>query len=443
MLNRHSYFPLWRFRGAVRRAERGRARASARATARPGGRPEGRPADGRRAHSLKTHEIAHLYERYAIPVYNRNGIAVARAFGSLVWDQEGRRYLDFFPGWGTNSLGHCHPRVVRAIRTQAERLIHVPNTFYHEPHARFAQALVESSIDGKVFFTNSGAEAVEAAIKLARKFGSPKRWEIITTENSFHGRTLGALAATGQSKYQKGFEPALPGFRHVPFNSIAAVKKALRPRTVAVMLEPIQGEGGIHIASPQYLRQLRRLCDEKNLLLIFDEISTGMGRTGTLFCFQQYRVIPDILLLGKGIAGGAPLGVLVAGRHISDTWEKSTHATTFGGNPLMTAAGLAALEAIRKEKLLSNVRKQGRYLLTKLEQQRRRNRIIRQVRGRGLMIGIELDRPGAPFVKAAAQKGLLINCTQEKILRLYPAFTVTKRQCDQALKILEKALAAK
>ncbi len=395
---------------------------------------------------MNTHQIAKAYERYAIPVYNRNGIAVARASGSWVWDQEGKRYLDLFPGWGVNALGHCHPHVVKAIQTQAKRLIHVPNTFYHEPHARLAQELIKNSFDGKVFFTNSGAEAVEAAIKLARKFGKtrrqtgPKRWEIITMEGSFHGRTLGALAATGQSKYQKGFEPILPGFRHVPFNSIKAVKRALRPQTAAVMLELIQGEGGIYVASPDYVRQLRKLCDERDLLLIFDEISTGMGRTGSLFCFQQYRVTPDIMLLGKGIAGGAPLGVLVAGRHISDTWEKSSHATTFGGNPLITAAGVAALETIRKENLLANVHRQGQYLLKKLEQIKKRIPGIRQVRGRGLMIGIELDHPGAGVVKAAMRRRLLINCTQERILRMYPAFTVTRQEIDRALRIFEKAL---
>ena len=390
---------------------------------------------------MKTAQIAKLYEQYAIPVYNRNGIAVARAHGSWLWDQEGKRYLDFFPGWGVNALGHCHPHVVKTVQAQAKRLLHVPNTFYHEPHARLAQALVKRSIQGKVFFTNSGAEAVEAAIKLARKYGHPGRFEIITMEDSFHGRTLGALAATGQPKYKRGFEPTLPGFHHVPLNSIAAVKKVLKPQTVAILLEPIQGEGGIYIASPEYVRQLRRLCDERKLLLIFDEISTGMGRTGTLFCFQQYRVKPDVLLLGKGVAGGLPLGVLIAGRHISDVWEKSTHATTFGGNPLVTAAGLAALEAIEKEKLLVNVRKQGAYLLKKLGEIQRKHPMVRQIRGRGLMIGIELDRPGGPVVKAALERRLLINCTQEKILRMYPAFTVTRQEIDQALGILEEALA--
>lgn len=386
--------------------------------------------------------IAQMYERYLIPVYNRNGIAVARASGSWVWDLEGRRYLDFFPGWGVNSLGHCHPQVVRTLQAQAKRLLHVPNTFYHEPQARLAEALVKRSFDGKAFFVNSGAEAVEAAIKLARKFGNPNRWEIITTEGSFHGRTMGALAATAQSKYRKGFEPMLPGFRHVPFNRIEEVKKAIGPHTVAVMLEPIQGEGGIHVASLDYIRKLRDLCDRRKLLLIFDEVSTGMGRTGSLFCFQQYQVVPDILLLGKGVAGGVPLGILIAGRSIADTWEKSSHATTFGGNPLVTACALTTLQVIEKEKLLQNVRRQGSLLLKKLGALKKKFPFIREIRGRGLMIGIELDRPGGPIVAAAARRGLLMNCTQERVLRIYPAFTVTGAQVDRALKILEEALHA-
>ena len=391
---------------------------------------------------MNTKQIAALYDRFCIPVYNRNGIAVARASGSWLWNQEGQRYLDLFPGWGVNALGHCHPRVMKMIQQQAKKLMHVPNTFYHEPQARLAEGLVKAGMDGKAFFTNSGSEAVEAAIKLVRTYGHPKRREIITMQGSFHGRTMGALAATGQTKYQQGFEPMLTGFRHVPFNDIAAVRKALRPQTAAVMLELVQGEGGIHVADPAYVRQLRQLCDRKKILLIFDEISSGMGRTGTLYCFQQYRVRPDILLLGKGIAGGPPMGVLIAGRHISDIWEKAAHATTFGGNPLVTAEGLAALEASQKENLLANVRKQGRYLMQQLERLRSRHPMIRQVRGMGLMIGVELDRPGAPVVKAALERGLLVNCTQQRVLRMYPAFTIQRKEMDRALDLLDQALSA-
>lgn len=389
---------------------------------------------------MNTKQIANLYDRYVIPVYNRLGIAAARGSGSWLWDQEGKRYLDFFPGWGVNALGHCHPAVAKAVSVQVKRLIHVANTYYHEPQARLAEGLIQSSFDGKAFFTNSGAEAVEAAIKLVRKYGNPTRWEIITMDGSFHGRTLGAMAATEQRKYKKGFEPIPEGFRYVPFNQIRAVEEAIRPQTIAVMLELIQGEGGIHIASPGYVRALRKLCDERNLILIFDEISTGMGRTGTLFAYEQYRVVPDVMLLAKPAAGGLPMGALIASRKISDVWEKATHATTFGGNPLVMAAGLATLQILRKGKILANVRVQGRTLLSRLNGLKKRFPMIQEVRGRGFMIGLELDRPGKDLVQAAARRGLLINCTQERVLRLYPALTVSRKEIDLALQILEESL---
>ncbi|MBI3332579.1 MAG: aspartate aminotransferase family protein [Candidatus Omnitrophica bacterium] len=388
---------------------------------------------------MTTRQIAALYQRYAIPVYNRLGIAAARGSGSWIWDQEGRRYLDMFPGWGTNALGHCHPKVVKAVQAQVKRLIHVPNTFYHEPQARLAEALVKSSFAGKAFFSNSGAESVEAAIKLARRYGHPDRWEIITMEGSFHGRTLAAMAATGQPKHKKWFEPIPPGFRHVPFNDAGALRSALRPETVAVMVELIQGEGGVHVADQEYVRSLRRICDQRKLLLIFDEISTGMGRTGTLFAFQQYRVLPDILLLAKPAAGGLPIGILIADKRISDLWEKASHATTFGGNPLVTAAGLATLQVIRGQRLAERARRQGRLFTRMLTALKKRHPMIREVRGKGLMIGIELDRPGAPVVQAALKKGLLLNCTQEKVLRMYPALTVSRRELDLALKLLDES----
>ena len=389
---------------------------------------------------MKTKQIATLYEKYAIPVYNRLGIAAARARGSWLWDQEGRRYLDLFPGWGANALGHCHPAIARAVRNQAQRLIHVPNTFYHEPQARLAEALVKSSFPSKAFFTSSGAEAVEAAIKLARKYGNPNRWEILTMEGSFHGRTLGAMAATGQTRHQRGFEPIPAGFRHIPFNDLQAVKNALRPETVAIMLELVQGEGGIHVASREYVQGLRKICDEQKLLLIFDEISTGMGRTGTLYCFQQYRVIPDMMLLAKPMGGGLPIGALLAGLQFSDLWEKASHATTFGGNPLVTAAGLATLQTLRKERLIQNARNQSKALRKKLEELRKRHPTIREIRGLGLMLGIQLDRPGAAVVRAAAKRGLLMNCTQERILRMYPALTITRKEIELGVKILDEAL---
>lgn len=391
---------------------------------------------------MRTKQIAKLYDRYVIPVYNRLGIAAARAHGSWITDAEGRRYLDLFPGWGTNALGHCHPAVVRAAREQAGRLIHVPNTFYHEPQARLSKLLVKSSFPSKCFYSNSGAESVEAAIKLARRFGHPGRHEIITLEGSFHGRTMGALAATGQQKHKQWFEPMLPGFRHVPFNDAEAVERAIGPQTVAVMLELVQGEGGIHVASKEYVRRLRQICDERDLLLIFDEISSGMGRTGTLFCFQQYGVRPDILLLAKPAAGGLPIGILLAGPRCSDLWEKASHATTFGGNPLVTAAALATLETVRKKGVLANARSLASYLRKKLAGLKERHLTVLEVRGLGLMMGIELDRPGAPVVQEALKRGLLINCTQERVLRIYPALTITRKELDRGLALLDEALRA-
>ncbi len=391
---------------------------------------------------MRTQQIARLYDRYAVPVYNRLGIAAARASGSWITDAEGKRYLDLFPGWGTNALGHCHPAVVKRVREQVGRLIHVPNTFYHEPQARLSELLVKSSFPGKCFYSNSGAESVEAAIKLARRFGHPGRHEIITMEGSFHGRTMGALAATGQQKHKKWFEPMLAGFRYAPFNDAGAVERAIGPQTVAVMLELVQGEGGIHVASREYVKRLREICNERNLLLIFDEISSGMGRTGTLFCFQQYGVRPDILLLAKPAAGGLPIGILVAGPSCSDIWEKASHATTFGGNPLVTAAALAALETARKKQVMANARRQAAYLRKRLERLRMSHPMVQEIRGLGLMLGIQLDRPGAPVVQEALKRGLLINCTQEKVLRLYPALTITRAELDRGLALLDDALGA-
>ncbi len=391
---------------------------------------------------MTTKKIAGLYDQYVIPVYNRLGIAVARGAGSFLWDLEGKRYLDLFPGWGTQALGHCHPHLVKAVREQAGKLIHVPNTFYHEPQARLSEALIKNSFPGKTFFSNSGAESVEAAIKLVRKFGHPTRWEMIATEGSFHGRTLGAMAVTGQVKHKQGLEPVPPGFRHVPFNHLDAVEMAIRPETVAVMIELVQGEGGIHVATKEYVQGLRQICNERKLLLIFDEISTGMGRTGTLFCFQQYGVTPDILLLAKPAAGGLPIGILIADLKISDIWEKASHATTFGGNPLVTAAGLATLEVIQKERLLQNVKKQSAELFKRLGQLQKKYSMIRDIRGLGLMIGIELDRPGRPIVQEAVKRGLLINCTQEKVLRMYPALNISSKELDAALDILERSFHA-
>lgn len=384
-------------------------------------------------------EVEKLYDQYVMPTYPRVGLTIARGRGSWLWDADGRRYLDCFPGWGVSALGHCPPGVVRAVREQVRTLIHVPNSYYAAPQARLAKALVEATFDGKVFFSNSGAEAVEGAIKLARKWGHPQRWEIITMRQSFHGRTLGALAATGQLKYQHGFQPLPPGFKAVPFNDLEAVVKAVTPHTVAILLEPIQGEGGIHVATPAFLKGLRQLCDRKKLLLIFDEIQTGFGRTGTLFAFQQDGVIPDVLLMAKAIAGGLPMGAIIARRAIADTLTPGTHAATFGGSPLVCAAALAVLGALTPARL-AKVRQRGQQVRAQLEELRRKHPIITEIRGRGLMLGLELARPGAPIVEACRRGGLLINCTQETTLRLMPALTITAADLTKAITILDGVL---
>ena len=385
--------------------------------------------------------IIDLYETYVIPTYAKTPLVLARGKGTKVWDEKGKEYLDFFPGWAVSGIGHCHPRVVEAIRKQAAKLIHVSNNYYHEGQGVLAKKIIQHSFAGKVFFCNSGAEANEAAIKLARKFGNPKRNEVITFEGSFHGRTLATVTATGQKKHQKGFDPLPAGFVHVPFNDLAALEKAISPKTVAIMLEPIYGEGGIRVADKKYLLALRRMCTEKNILLIFDEVQTGMGRTGTMFCYENFGIEPDMLTLAKSLGGGFPIGALVAKKEIADTLGAGSHGTTFGGSPLACAAGLATFEAIEKEKLLKNAALMGAYLLKKLHELKKKHSIIREVRGMALMTGIELAVEGKQVYEECLKKGLLINCTQAVVLRVMPPITVTKKEIDTAVKILDAALA--
>lgn len=389
---------------------------------------------------MKTEEIAALYEKYVMPTYHRVGLAVASGRGLFLKDAEGKEYLDFFPGWGVNALGHCPPAVVASVQRQVAQLIHVPNSYYHAPQALLARALVTAAFPAKVFFCNSGAEAVEGGIKLARRWGHPKRWEIITMRQSFHGRTLAALAATGQAKHRQGFEPLPSGFKSVPFNDLEAVVQAVTPHTVAILIEPIQGEGGIHVATPAFLKGLRALCDRHHLLLMLDEIQTGMGRTGKLFAFQHDGVVPDLLLLAKALAGGLPMGAILARRSIADTLTPGTHASTFGGSPLVCCAGLAVLNTLRQPRFLAQVQRRGQELWTALQALKAKHPTIRQIRGRGLMLGVELTVPGAPVVEACRRRGLLINCTQERVLRLLPALTVTSAACAKAVRILDAAL---
>jgi acetylornithine/N-succinyldiaminopimelate aminotransferase len=386
-----------------------------------------------------TQLVMSQYDRYVMNTYTRSPLVITKAKGSRVWDVEGHEFLDLFPGWGVSGIGYNHPWVTNAIRGQATRVIHVSNNYYQPVQGKAAKKLTEVSFDGKVFFTNSGAEAVETSVKLARKWGAG-RHEIIVMEQSFHGRTMAALSATGQSKYQQGFEPMVPGFVRVPFNDLQAVEHAIGPKTCAVLVEPIQGEGGIRVASPDVLKGIRRLCDEHRLLFIADEIQTGMGRTGKWFGYQHSQAEPDVLLLAKMLGGGFPIGAVVAKRHIADVLTPGTHATTFGGSPLGCACILAVFEAIEKQKLLQRVQQFSRLIVDRLAELQQRCRIINEIRGTGFMIGIELSIDGRPVVDACRAKRLLINCTQERVLRLLPAMTITRAQLDRGLATLADVL---
>ncbi|MFO7576635.1 MAG: acetylornithine transaminase [Pelovirga sp.] len=373
--------------------------------------------------------------------YGRYPLVAARGEGCWLIDTDGKRYLDFLAGVAVNNLGHCHPAVVAAVRDQAGRLIHCSN-FYHIPQQiELARMLCEQSFGDRVFFCNSGAEANEAAIKLARKWSTetfgPQRFEIIAAQASFHGRTMATVSATGQEKIQAGFAPLLPGFRHAPYGDIAALRAQVSAQTCAIILEPVQGEGGINVPPAGYLQEVRELCNEHQLLLIFDEIQTGLGRTGTLFAYQHDQVEPDIMTLAKALAGGVPIGTMIARRPYSEVLGPGSHGSTFGGNPLSTAAGVAALTALSSPELLAHCVAMGDFLITELTRLKERRSIIRAIRGRGLMVGIELGCEGAPLVKQALEQGLLINCTAGNVLRLVPPLIVERDEIRQMLDILD------
>ncbi len=387
---------------------------------------------------MKAQETFSAYNDYIMPTYTKTPLIFLKGKGSYLWDIHNRKYLDFFPGWGVGNLGHCHPKVMTAVRSQISKLIFIPNNYYHIPQAKLAKELnFWSGFPAKIFFCNSGAEANEAAIKFARKFGKG-RFEIITFQNSFHGRTLAALAATGQNKYKDGFSPLPEGFKTCPFNNLEAVKSALTDKTVAVMLELIQGEGGVNIADGEFVLGLRKLCDEKGLLLIVDEVQTGIGRTGSMFCYQHYGITPDVVTLAKSLGGGLPIGAMMVKREIADILGPGSHASTFGGGPVICKAALAVLKAISKEKLLSKVKISGEYLITQLNSLKNKFPIIADVRGKGLMAGIELTTQAKQIVQQCIDRGLLINCTHEKVLRLMPALNITKKEIDRAVSILEE-----
>ena len=383
-----------------------------------------------------------LSEKYIANTYARYPVLLVRGKGTRVWDLEGEEYLDFVSGLAVCNLGHCHPRVVKAIQEQAEKLIHVSNFYYIEPQIQLAFLLCKHSFADKVFFCNSGAEANEGAFKLARKYAKEKigkeRYEIITMERSFHGRTLATLTATAQEKFHKGYEPLMPGFKYVPFNDIKALRNAIDSKTCAVMLEPIQGEGGVNCPSEGYLKSLREICDETGLLLIYDEVQVGLGRSGKLFAYEHDGIEPDMLTLAKSLAGGVPIGALLIKNGIADSFKPGDHASTFGGNPLATAAGVAAFTAILDEGMLENCQKMGVYFLFQLEEIKKKFAFVKEVRGKGLILGMELKIEGSPIVREMLKKKILINCTMGNVLRFLPPLIVTKDEIDRVVWTLEE-----
>jgi acetylornithine/N-succinyldiaminopimelate aminotransferase len=381
--------------------------------------------------------------RYIMNTYNRFPVVLRKGRGMKVWSADGKEYLDFVGGVAVNILGHCHPRVVVAIQKQAQRLLHVSNYYHIEPQIKLAKLLVENSFADKVFFCNSGAEANEAAIKLARKYSkeqvSPKRFEIITANNSFHGRTLATLTATGQEKIQKGFEPLVPGFKHVPFNDIDSISKALTKETCAVMLEPIQGEGGVNLPDQNYLKEVRGLCNEHNILFILDEVQTGMGRTGKFFAHEHFGIMPDIMTIAKGLGGGVPIGAMLVTEKVASAFKPGNHASTFGGNPLVCAAAVATIETLLEDGfILDQCNRMGKYLKEKLEELKEAfPNLIIEIRGMGLLLGMEIIRDGDPIVRACLEKGVLINCTAGNVLRFIPPLIVQQKDINRLIDILE------
>lgn len=389
---------------------------------------------------MTTKETIELFDKYVIANYGRLPRVIVKGEGCYLYDADGNKILDMFPGWAVSGLGHCHPKVVEALRKQAGELLHIDNTFYSEPQGRLAQLLSERAFGGKCFFCNSGAEANEAALKLARLHTAQEKYKFITAEGSFHGRTFATVSATAQPKYHEGFLPLLPGFVYVPFNNIAALEAAFTDEVAAVMVEPIQGEGGINVATAEYLQAIRRLCDEKGAVMILDEVQTGIGRTGKWFGYQHFDVEPDIITMAKALGGGAAIGAMMARNEIAASLVPGKHASTFGGNCLACAAGVAVIEAIEEDNLLENAAQMGRYAKEKLEQLKRKHSIIDSVRGIGLMIGIQLTGPGKRIVEKCLEKGLRINCTNNTVLRFMPAMISTKKHIDQAMEILDSAL---
>ena len=387
-------------------------------------------------------ELIKLTNKHVAKNYGRYPIGLVRGKGMVVWDASGKKYIDFVAGLAVDNLGHCPPSVVDAIRKQSGKLLHVSNLYHIEPQSQLAAELTRLTFANKFFFCNSGTEANEAAIKLARRWfydkGQPKRFEIITMNDSFHGRTMASLSATAQKKIHIGFKPLLPGFKYVPFNDITALKKAVTKKTCAVLIEPIQGEGGVNPAQKTYLKTLRKICNEKGILLIFDEIQTGFGRTGPLFAYERYKIKPDIITLAKALGGGIAIGAMGSTNKIIQSFSPGTHGATFGGNPLACAASLASLKTLTKKGFLQKASSQGDYFVKQLHYLKENFSVIREVRGAGLMLAIELNQPGAKIVTACMKEGLLINCIQQNTIRFLPPLIITRKEIDLLIKILSK-----
>jgi len=384
-------------------------------------------------------ETIALFDQYVIGNYRRYPICLVRGEGSRVWDAEGNSYLDLFPGWGCNILGYSPERVVSAVQQQAAQLIHVPNTWYTRAQGEFAEAICTRSF-GKAFFCNSGAESIEAAVKLARLATAKEKYKIITFENGFHGRTFAAVTATAQPKYHDGFGPLVAGFTYAPHNDLEAVRRLVDDETAAILIEPVQGEGGINIPAPGFLEGLRQICDEHDMLLIFDEVQTCMGRTGFWFGYQTFGVQPDILTMAKGIAGGVACGALIAKEEIAPALRPGIHASTFGGNPLAMSAGLATIQTIEAENLLESSKMMSERFRQHFQQLQQELPIIEEVRVCGMMIGLELNIEAAPAVKKCLDRGLLINATHDTVLRLLPALNVTSEDVEEGCQILSAVL---
>ncbi|MEN8128355.1 MAG: aspartate aminotransferase family protein [Planctomycetota bacterium] len=389
---------------------------------------------------MNTQDVITMFDKYVIGNYGRLPKVITKGLNNKLWDLDGNEILDMFPGWAVSGIGHCHPKVVQALQKQAAELLHIDNSFYITQQGQLAKMLSERAFGGKCFFCNSGAESVEAALKLARKHTSKEKYKFITAEKSFHGRTFAAVTASGQPKYHEGFLPLPPGFVYVPYNDIDALQEAFDDEVAAVMVEPIQGEGGVNEATHEYMQTIRDLCDEHGALMILDEVQTGMGRTGRWFGYQHYEVTPDIITMAKALGGGVAIGAIMARAEVAASLVPGTHASTFGGNPLACSAAIAVIEAIEEDTLIDNTNTMGQYTRSKLEQLKEKYPIIDHIRGKGLMLAIQLALPGANIVSRCLEKGLRVNCTQETVLRFMPSMTVTQEEIDTAIAILDEVL---